>query len=1196
MTRCVGKSKEEKVRLKYLELYGFKSFAEKTRLNFDSDFIGIVGPNGSGKSNVSDAIRWVLGEQSAKALRGASMSDVIFAGNRKKGPMNMAEVAIVFDNGDGSLPLPYEEVVISRRVYRSGESEYRINKELVRRRDIRDLFLDTGIGKEGYSIIGQGRIDDILSSNSEDRRRLFEEAAHIAKYKQEKLEASNRLEKTGENLDHFVKEVQVKEKEEKLLAQQADNARRGMQLTQRLNQCELSLLHKRLEDLEADRSKEEASQEKDQLDLQEVQAALQALEAQLAPQQEAVRTYANQKAALQKQLDRLQPQIAESEKRLSVLQEQRKFYQENQDRLTQEQAQLQERLAGAEKERAAAQTSLQGLQVQTAELSQALASLPAAGGNDMAPLRDKLDQLKADRDQAQSRLVYLDFQKEAFDQEAEAEKKRQAEGQAQREAAQAQLATKEAKLEALEASLQQAEIDREALTKALDQDKAQAADKASQADRLRKQLTRQAGDLEGLKSRYRVLEDLARSYEGYGYAVQQLLRAASENRDLAQHMRGSLAGLIRVKEGYETAINAALGGSLQNIVTDSQADAKYLINWLKSHHLGRVTFLPLQSIRGDRPIYSQEPEEICNGVDAVTYPKDLEGIVSHFLARTTIVQDLDQAIALSRKGCRNRIVSLDGEVINAWGSMVGGQLKQRKDSQILNRQDNLDRLAQAIQESQKIQREANDQLESLEADLASLQEQAGQQEGARASLDQTIQEAREQLAGLRTEIRLERETLQELEASLQTSKSFDLAQYTTEKAKLQASLAAWDQEIQQGEAALKDQEAQDQEGDKQRALLQNQLDYTQREVSLAENRLADLDERLEADRNRLSLVQKEADQVQAQMAANLAEAEDRKAKLQGWQADLVTCQDRAQTMDRENAGLEAQIQAWTEEKRKLDQAQEEGDRALYAHQLRLQTLEEKRTEVFSDYCSRYDLSLEELQQRLAVLEPVQTSKKEVNDLRQALSQIGFFRYEAIEEDQELKEELAFLRRQIADLSRSKMDIESMIRELDQTMETLFTAAFQQISTAFDAIFKVLFNGGKASLQLDSADPLSAGIEIQAQPPGKQLQSLDLLSGGERSMTALALLFAIFSIHPTPFCILDEIDANLDEANIGRYVRYLQTLKEETQFIVITHRKTTMELADMIYGLTMEEGISKTYALRFEDYQLAAEEAGAPSRP
>lgn len=1179
------------MRLKYIELYGFKSFSEKTRFTFDKDFVCIVGPNGSGKSNTSDAIRWVLGEQSARALRGSKMEDVIFSGTEKRAPMNMAQVTIAFDNTDGMIQMPYDEIAVSRKVYRSGESEYLINKNVVRRKDIRELFMDTGIGKEGYSIIGQGRIEDILSSRSEDRRALFEEAAGIAKFKYQREESRRRLERTDQSLQEVVSELRVKTRQGEMLRVQAENAREGYKLTKALEQHELSLLKQNIERIEAKRRDAHAELEKAHIDQRDNAERLKSVSDQVAPYRERLDALSAQRNEALARLAELERKISGFNGDIAVKQEQLRFY-----------GQDCERLKEAAVKRSGERTALeQVLKEQRREQDTAASELKRLAadqpmpesdtGESLSEIIDRIAMHQAEHQRISSELKLLDYDRDvktrsdrALIELQSAQRYEMDQLVGERTALIAESETSRHEAESIDSRIESLNAGRTALN--VSRDKAKQAMEACVAA-----INRAKQEQSALISSRRVMQTVYENFEGYYKSVQQFLKAAAHRPELSSRFVGVLADLIHVKSPYETAVDISLGSSLQNVVVRTEQDAKYLINYLKQNRLGRITFLPIDKIAGSAISRADSRYELINGAEAIECAPEIRAIIEHFLAKTSFVRHIDDAIALSHTGTRNRIVSLEGDVITGWGSMVGGSLAKKSAGSLINRTGQLEELDAELEKLERRIATLSDEHAAKMSELDAL-------DASGAENDRTLRDAIDTRHGL--DARMAQQALQiehlsekirNLELALSKRTAFSEADYDQRREALVATRDGLDDTL----SALFDQksalEQAHQTAEKQAIIIRNEMDKrnellqrlkAQRASSLA--RLDALDAQDEMDARTLSLLTE---------------------KIQSNERDVRDLEDQVRKAISERDALEsgaaereAQISAMTAEieealtlKAELDQEALELSKQIFRFETAVENASAQLDDAYEDYRSRYDLALETVIDRLNRLEPIETSRKKVAELKQALSKIGFFNFDSIEAYETLKEELDFLEHQLEDLHRSKADIETLIADLDKTMTQMFKESFEQINRKYDEIFGILFNGGHGKLLLDSGDVLSAGIDIAAQPPGKKLQSLDLLSGGERSMTALALLFAIFSIHPTPFCVLDEIDASLDEANIGRYINYLQTLTAMTQFIVITHRKTTMELADMLYGVTMQEGISRMVVLRFEDYTIEDESIG-----
>ena len=671
------------MRLKRLELYGFKSFAEKTTLQFNDDFVAVVGPNGSGKSNLSDAVRWVLGEQSAKALRGSRMEDVIFNGTDKKAPMNLAQVVLIFDNADGQIPLPYEEVSVARKVYRNGDGEYFINNQQVRRKDINELFLDTGVGKEGYSIIGQGRIDEILSTRSEDRRSIFEEAAGIAKFKYKKTESLQRLDRTERQLDEVTRDLDLKEQEARLLKRQADNAKRGRRLMGELEQHELSLLQQQQEVTREALTKINADLDLNTAETEKLKNELTALAEKVRPYETFLHAYESKQQTLLEAVSKLERDLQKEETQHSVAVEKIQFYEQDLARLDAEEkaAEEQERAISAQidtigQEKARLELALKEISDQADHLAEemgaadpAIAQKTQEAEAELRRLREALSVLAYRREEAKKAQQQLQHEKD--------EKTALAKTLAEEHNALTE--KRDAKEKALEEQLHEQEA----------RHKARAACEEEMrrlteiTDRLTEEKRKNDAKRAGALTQEKMLRALMQQYEGYQRSVQNLLRSADQDPSIKKHLIGPLADLIRVEPGYETAVEVALGGALQNVVVESEQDAKVLIQLLKERHLGRVTFLPIDRIRGSQPVLSEAPEALCNGVDAVRYDDNIDAIVTHFLARTTFVRTIDDALRLSHRGNEhNRLISLEGDVLNTWGSMVGGTVHRRNEASL----------------------------------------------------------------------------------------------------------------------------------------------------------------------------------------------------------------------------------------------------------------------------------------------------------------------------------------------------------------------------------------------------------------------------------------------------------------------------------------------------------------------------------
>lgn len=1180
------------MRLKTIELFGFKSFAKKTVLTFEDDFVAIVGPNGSGKSNLSDAVRWVLGEQSAKVLRGSNMQEFIFGGTATKQAMNVCQVTLTFDNEDGTIPLPFQEVSVGRKVFRSGESQYFINKDLVCRRDVLELFFDTGVGKEGYSLIGQGRIDEILNAKGDDRRAVFEEAAGIAAFKFKKTEAARRLEKTERQLEEVRAELKVESAEARLLKKQAENAEEGERLRAALLCQEFSMYRKEAADGRERLQKilvERTAYAQEESTLHEAQRAN---EAALLPLQQVLSLVDEQRRAHAEQVAQEERVLQQEETRRSVAEEKRLFYQQEESRLELELAQGEAEMERLIQETTHLSSDIKNWREKEKKLQQTL--------TDTSSLETKVEETQRALQEARSVVQRLQQQQSVLHYRQEAQKKEAEE----REGAQAALSRR---IEALREEVKNALIAKEnraneqKLLETQYQETAQAAQDAleemERAEKTRLELEtmvrEKTAEREGVRARHRLLSSLKDQYEGYNRAVQRLLQYADRHPEVKRHMRGSLADLIRVDEGYETAIEVALGGALQNIVVETEEDAKALIQILKQEKLGRVTFLPIDRIHGRKAVLTGFPEELKNGTDVVHADEELNDILAHFLAQTSLVATVDDAIRLSkRRGMANRIVSLEGEIINTWGSMVGGLARRKNETTLFNRGSELRRL-----EKRK---------EQLEQEILAAKEKASlcQQQHADANArrqgikqeEETVLAQIRQLVDVETHARYEEEARQkELEqAEARYALPIQAVDLEEDARRLVARQDVAEKEEKAAEAVFLEAQQTLTSAREADLVKRHEMQTIAHDIAQAEERLLALDEA------QIALKERQSDRrTQRENAARIAREnleliaeshaidEKTRSSLLTWRMKREELEERTRQQRQDATRLE-------EERKKQENRLQWLSNAQYRLQLEENQLTEKEGQRQQALMDRYDLSAEEFATYLQASEAVEPYAETIRELRQALARIGYYNTESIAQYRTLADQVSFKEAQVEDLEVSRRNIIALIRELDGTMVELFKSKFDEINREYDRIFRLLFHGGKAALTLDGSDPLTAGVEIAAQPPGKTMQNLSLLSGGERSMTALALLFALFSVHPTPFCILDEIDAALDEANIDRFVQYLRTLRDWTQFIVITHRKTTMQLAETLYGVTMKDGISRVVQLRFAELEKEKEtqETGA----
>ena len=1186
------------MKLKKLELYGFKSFAQRTEIVFDEGITGIVGPNGSGKSNIGDAVRWVLGEQSAKTLRGASMSDVIFNGTQKRKPLSYCEVSLVFDNDDHALAMEAAEVMVTRRVYRNGESEYYLNRTACRLKDVVDLFRDTGIGKEGYSIIGQGRIDEILSRKSEDRRQVFEEAAGIVKFKARKEEADKKLQRTLENLERVDDILDELTKRLKPLEEQSRNARVYLELSTELKDLDLNLFL-----IRSDRARARLS---------ELESELLTVQTILADTESALTDKTTRRDETQNRIDQLEEAITkartelmecaehvhESQKKLSALQSRRETRSENRQRIVREQEEAQERLAEIEKDHAriqadvekqhsliadaeqilrATQEAAEKAQTKEKEADAALEAQKAAvidQMNRLSDVRNDKTRLNTMQGQMETRLTEIEESSGAL-QEQEA-------------------ALKEA-LDAVETQLQTETQHQQQCEENLAQAR-QASDEADTAyANLRADVEKQSADMQAAASRHNVLTEMTRDMEGYNMAVRRAMTYAKQ-RGL-KGVKGVLAQLMTVPQAYETAIDMALGAAQQNIVTDTEETAKELINYLRQNRLGRATFLPMSAIRG-KTLYGNERNALklpgCLGVasELVQCAPEYRGIVENLLGRTVIADNLDHGIPIMRAGNHAfRLVTLEGDVMHSGGSMTGGSA-QSKVSNLLSRERELKELTAKLQTGRA-------ELEKCRQELAQRQQMA--QEKRQKVSDAVNALHQQEIAVAREQARRE-STSADLNAHLQRMRETEQA-----RVQLRQSLEDIRQQLEniehQRTGAQGDQSAMEQKTIE----MQNALIKARAEASAENDRLMVRTLQLSDLRHGLSDLERDEAHAQQDQAQILREQERREQLLHEMdeldtvdenemkreeaesarrQKEQLRQESAAQAIEQRRSQAQSDLRDILSDMENLHEAYNRDSEKLHKTELAKARIEGDQKNLQNRIWDTYKLTYAGAEEFRRTPFDEKESDRRAAELQGQIRALGTVNVGAVEEYAETKARVDDLTTQQQDLKRAEMDLRELIERLLIQMRSTFVENFSKMQGYFAETFTRLFGGGHAELKLmDPDDPLNCGIEVNAQPPGKKLQLLSLLSGGERALTAIAILFAMLKLKPTPFCILDEIEAALDDANIGYYADYLKEYSKGTQFIVVTHRKGTMERCNSLFGVAMEEqGVSRMVSVSLQDYQ------------
>ena len=1182
--------------LKSIEIQGFKSFANKLLFEFHNGITGIVGPNGSGKSNVADAVRWVLGEQRVKQLRGGSMQDVIFAGTELRKPQGFAYVAITLDNSDHQLAIDYDEVTVSRRLYRSGESEYKINGSACRLKDINELFYDTGIGKEGYSIIGQGQIDKILSGKPEERRELFDEAAGIVKFKRRKAIAQKKLEDEKQNLVRVSDILAELEKQVGPLARQSEAAKKYLSLKEELKTYDVNLF---LMESEGIRSQLEALEEKEGVvsgDLADANAQSEALKEryeQLEAELGALDGEITEKRTLLSQAEMLKGNL---EGQINVLNEQI-----NTELMHAEH--IQSRMDAIEKDTAEKQDQIARYQTDNAGIIQAA------------------EESRKRQEQAEAELMHLDEQLMLLDQRIEEAKSSIIAGLNEK----ASLAARQQRFEAM---LEQVQVRRSEVAQRLlkyksdesvqeEQLKAEQEKLAEAESRLEELALRQTACEEELEhcdrevrrltrnlnekqqeyhtayTRLESLRNLAERYEGYGNSIRRVM----EVRDRIHGVRGVVADLVTTDKQYETAIETALGGSIQNVVTDSEQTAKQLIEYLKKNRYGRVTFLPLTSIGGSgslgKPEALKEPGVIGLASELVHVAPEYQVLARYLLGRVVVADTIDHAIALAKKYKYSlRIVTLEGELLSAGGSMTGGAFKNS--SNLLGRKRELEELeavcGKALAASEQIEKELHrteallqEKREELETIKNERHEASLIQNTRRMNVSQ-LEEKREEIRESYQDLSLEHTQLEAQASEIDESRK-GLAQDTDAllqqndqvNARIEEMTAKLEAEKQAREASAHSLE----EIRLEAANLKQKVDFVQENIRRVENEIA----RLEEERQELSAGSTDSGSVIEGKQEEIRHLKELIAHAMAQKEELSAA------MEEQTAAKEAKSREQKDffgKREELAERIASLDKDLFRLQGQKEKLEEKQESQANYMWSEYELTYRTAEPlRNPELNSLPQVKKRIEELKSGIRSLGNVNVNAIEDYKEISERYEFMKTQHDDLVAAEQALLQIIQELDIGMRRQFEEKFQEIRREFDRVFKELFGGGHGTLDLQAdEDILEAGIQIIAQPPGKKLQNMMQLSGGEKALTAISLLFAIQNLKPSPFCLLDEIEAALDDSNVDRFAGYLHKLTKNTQFIVITHRRGTMLASDRLYGITMQEkGVSTLVSVNLIEDQL-----------
>ncbi|OEH91232.1 chromosome segregation protein SMC [Bacillus solimangrovi] len=1183
--------------LKRLDVSGFKSFAEKTSVEFVPGVTAVVGPNGSGKSNITDAIRWVLGEQSARSIRGSKMEDIIFSGSESRRAVNVADVTITLENEDQFLPIDYQEVSITRRVYRSGESEFFMNKQACRLKDIIDLFMDSGLGKESFSIIGQGRVEEILSSKAEDRRSIFEEAAGVLKYKVRKRKAEMKLAETQENL-HRVEDI-LHEIDGQLepLKIQASIARDYIQKKEELEQVESALIVHEIETLHEkwqskikqfevnkDRELQIATKvQNDEAEIVMLRNEMQALDDSINELQDVLLKASSDLEKLEGKKQVLHERKKNAEVNRSQLEKVMKDSEAKLEQLIKELREKKETLSQKEQEVSQDEELLKELQEQLAQASEnieeqieELKSEYIERLNEQASLNNERHNIETQLTQQGLKQTRLSEGNEQYINQREAIRKRRLEQDDKLAKQQVAIEFERKQYQSLQAVLSKMK---------------------DEYEKMQSQLYKGYQYVQQTRSRKQMLEEMQEDYAGFFQGVKDVLKA-----DLTG-VCGAIAELISVDKQYETAVEIALGGGMQNIVVETEKDARNAINYLKKNRSGRATFLPLSVIKGKRMYEAQlntlQRSDAFVGIaaDLISFDGRYEEVVYNLLGTTVVAKDLKGANELARLlNHRFRIVTLDGDVVNPGGSMTGGASRQKAPS-LLSRQRELEVVsAQLLQMEEKTTKlEADMQLRKVE-----IKKTEEQLEVTREKVEQLRFDEQSLMAEIR-EMELEQKNINE-HLSLYDR---EMATYKDDEQTLNSRLINIEKQLGIVRESLSELEVSINELTDKKKVQQQSKETLQERVTELKVTTATKKEALSSDkqtferlcedeettRNILEEAKEDLELLHDEMnerhsgenklETDIRQTDQQKEKtlklIQNRRQERIDYHDKLELLERELKEVKRQHKGYIEQ--------------LKDDEVQINRLDVELENRLNHLSEEYSLTFEAAKEKYSLTVSEEEARKQVKLIRMSIDELGTVNLGAIDEYDRIFERHRFLHEQKDDLMEAKSTLHQVIDEMDTEVKKRFSKSFEAIRSEFQVVFRELFGGGKADLQMnDPHDLLNTGIEIVAQPPGKKLQNLSLLSGGERALTAIALLFAILKVRPVPFCVLDEVEAALDEANVMRFAQYLKEFSIETQFIVITHRKGTMERADVLYGVTMQDsGVSKMVSVKLEDSKRLVEQ-------
>ena len=1182
--------------LKNIEVYGFKSFAQKINFEFHNGITGIVGPNGSGKSNVGDAVRWVLGEQSAKQLRGGNMQDVIFSGTENRKPLSFASVSITLDNGDHKLPVDFNEVTVTRRLYRSGESEYLINGSGCRLKDIQEMFYDTGIGKEGYSIIGQGQIDKILSGKPEERRELFDEAAGIVKFKRRKNTTLKKLEEEKQNLVRVTDILSELTKQLEPLEKQSETARVYLAKRDELRELDVNLflleneengkklkeLEQILEQTQKELDKAQNAYDQTKVEYERLEQELESLNTRLDELKEQQQENALQKQQYESQRQILEEQILSGrqncehyQSRLSVLKDELAQREQQKEELTGQKNDLQTSLKAITEKLHTEEKHLELINVNVEECSNAVEE----GKNEIIEILNSRATTKGKAQRFDAMMEQLDIRKAEISQKILRLKSEEAELAEEKN----KISLKFNKISDVIQSMNDECV---RLEKEIYEIQDQLKKQNSQMEIGQTAYHREASRLESLKN-------ITERYDGYGNSIRRVM----EQKSREPGIRGVVADIIHVDKDYEIAIETALGGSIQNIVTDNEQTAKRMIEFLKKNRYGRATFLPLSNMNARGGISQKEvlrePGVIGTANTLVQADPEYAGLVQYLLGRVLVVDHIDHAIAIGKKYRHSlRMVTIEGESLNPGGSMTGGAF--RNNSNLLGRRREIEELERSVRQ--------------LKKELEEMQHSISENRSRRNVLRDTIADIQEKLRQqyiAQNTAKVNLEQLEEKEKEIQRSylnidrDQAALRQQAGEIREDHSSIARELEASQRDEKELETfidtKQKELEEWKEEEASKIKELEQIRLEKSTLEQQQNFLQENLNRLMSETDSFHKEAEELRENLLNSKEEIHEKEQGIQGLKEASGECakleeqlQERRENCQKEKEEKTVSHKSFFEKRDHLSEKTTLLDKECYRLKNQTEKLEEQRENQISYMWEEYEITPNNaLSYRNETMTDSLVIRQDVSRIKDEIRKLGAVNVNAIEDYKELLERHTFLSGQYEDIVTAEKTLEGIILELDEGMRKQFTEKFQDIQREFDRAFKELFGGGKGTLELaEDEDILEAGIRIISQPPGKKLQNMMQLSGGEKALTAIALLFAIQNLKPSPFCLLDEIEAALDDSNVGRFASYLQKLTKNTQFIIITHRRGTMNAADRLYGITMQEkGVSTLVSVDLVENQL-----------